>query len=221
MEKPATAGFSASWSELRFRRTGPHGDEANAHEKAAHLVARWRDVGPTRWLARGAAQGKRRCDNEHVTTVARLVTVVDVSDVESDAHTMSVSARHEAELADGRRVLLLDGRGWTSTLMRTRIPDDGVVREDVTDIWAVTSVEEIEESARTVVGPDEPSAGYTREEFEDGHWVHLSDVLQQHAVVVAARELKRMPHDVTLSERLLARVRSGCDPEGHGASSVT
>ena len=151
---------------------------------------------------------KRRCDNEHVTTVARLVTVVDVRDVESDAHTMSVSARHEAELADGRRVLLLDGRAWTSTLMRMRIPDDGVAREDVTDIWAVTSVEKIEQSARTVVGPDEPFAGSTREELEDGHWAHLSDVLRQHGVVVDASELKQLPHDVTLSERLLARVQA-------------
>jgi hypothetical protein len=152
--------------------------------------------------------GARRCDNVHVTAVARLVTVVDIREEAADVHSMSVSARHDAVLADGRRVLLLDGRGWTSALMRMRIPDDGGVREDVTDIWAVTSVEEIEQSARTVVGPDEPFAGYTREELEDGHWAHLSDVLRQHGVVVDAQELKQLPHDVTLSERLLARVRS-------------
>ena len=56
--------------------------------------------------------------------MARLATVVDIHDVGADAHTMSVSARHEAELADGRRVLLLDGRGWTSALMRMQIPDE-------------------------------------------------------------------------------------------------
>jgi hypothetical protein len=143
-----------------------------------------------------------------VTTVVRLLTIVDVRDGESDARTMSVSARQEAVLADGRRILLLDGRGWTSTLMRMRIPDDGEAREDVTDIWAVTSVEEMEQSARTVVGPDEPFAGYTREELDDGHWAHLSDVLRQHGVVVDAPELRQLPHDVRLSERLLARVRS-------------
>jgi hypothetical protein len=121
---------------------------------------------------------------------------------------MSVSARHEAELRDGRRVLLLDGRGWTAELMQRRLPDGAVVQEDVSDIWAVTSVEEIEQSARTVVGPDEPFAGYTREEVEDGHWAHLSDVLRQDGVVVDAKELRQLPHDVTLSERLLARLRS-------------
>ena len=136
------------------------------------------------------------------------MTVVDVADVQADAHTMSVSARHEAVLADGRRVLLLDGRGWTSALKRMQLPDDGVMREDATDIWAVTSVEEIERSARTVVGPDEPFAGFTREELEAGHWDHLSDVLRRHGVVADARELKRLPHDVVLTERLLARIRS-------------
>jgi len=143
-----------------------------------------------------------------MTAVARLVTVVDLRADESDAHTMSVSARHEAVLADGRHILLLDGRGWTSALMHFRTPDDGALREDVTDIWAVTSIEEIEKSARTVVAPDEPFAGYTREELEDGHWAHLSDVLRQQGVIADARELKQLPHDVTLSERLLARVRS-------------
>lgn len=105
--------------------------------------------------------------------MARLVTVVDVRDDESGPHRMSLAALHEAVLTDGRRVLLLDGRGWTAELMRTQVPDDGVLREVITDIWAVTSVEEIEQSARTVVGPDEPSGGRTREEFEDGHWAHL------------------------------------------------
>jgi hypothetical protein len=143
-----------------------------------------------------------------VTVVARLVTVVDLHGDEADAHCMSVSARHEAVLADGRRVVLLEGRGWTSALMRIQRSDEGVLREDATDIWTVTSVAEIEHSARTVVGPDEPFAGSTREELEAGHWAHLSDVLRQHGVVADARELQQLPHDVKLSERLLARVRS-------------
>jgi hypothetical protein len=140
--------------------------------------------------------------------VVRLVTVVDVHDGVADAQTMSVSARHEAVLADGRHLLLLDGRGWTSALMTLQIPDDGVARESVTDIWAATSVEEIEQSARTVVGPDATYGGYSQEEIEDGHWSHLSDVLRQQGVVTDAHELKHLPHDVTLSARLLARLQS-------------
>jgi hypothetical protein len=137
-----------------------------------------------------------------VIAVERLVTVVDVHDVEADAHTMSVSARHEAVLADGRHVVLLDGRGWTSALRY------GELRADVPDIWSATSVEEIQKSARTVVGPDEPFDGHTQEELEAAHWDHLAGVLRQQGVIADARELKRLPHDVLLSERLRARVRS-------------
>jgi hypothetical protein len=209
--KARYGGLFCVLGELAFKRTGPHGGAGEGtkkpRKKPRTWLTRWRDVGEIRWRA-CKLRGMRSCENDHVTAVARLVTIVDVRDLEADAHTMSVSARHEAVLADGSRVLLLDGRGWTSALMRMQIPDDGVVREDVTDTWAVTSVEEIEQSARTVVGPDEPFAGYTREELEDGHWAHLSDVLRQHGVEVDARELKQLPHDVTLSERLLARVRS-------------
>ena len=140
--------------------------------------------------------------------MTHLVTFVDVRDSESGGDRMSVSARHEAVLADGSRVLLLDDRGWTSTLMRMRALDQGVLREDAADIWSVTSVEEIEKSARAVVGPDEPFGGFTREELTAGHWAHFSDLLRQQGVVAAARDLEQLPHDVTLSERLVARVRS-------------
>jgi hypothetical protein len=143
-----------------------------------------------------------------VTAVARLVTFVDVHHEVADSHTMSVSARHEAVLADGRHVVLLDGRGWTAALMQVRASGDNAPPEDGPDIWAVTSVEEIERSARAVVGPDEPFGGYTREELEAGHWAQLCDVLREQGVVTDAGVLRQAPHDVTLSERLLARLRS-------------
>jgi hypothetical protein len=138
-----------------------------------------------------------------MAAVTRLVTLVDVNDENSDARQMSVSARHEAELVDGRPVVLLDDRGWTSSALRAsgvgEIPDQP-------DIWALTSVQEIEETARVVVGPDEPPDGYSQEEAEAAHWAYLADVLQQQGVVVDALELNRLPHDVVLSERLLARI---------------
>jgi hypothetical protein len=159
-----------------------------------------------------------------MAAVARLVTLVDIRDDSTEdprtsaapypsqavrrtgwaavdrpptrnvgVRQMSVSARHEALLVDGRRVLLLDDRGWSSS-------------GNVPDIWAVTSVEDIEETARFVVGPDEPFAGRSQEDMEAAHWAFLSEVLRRQGVVVDARELKRLPHDVVLSERLLARV---------------
>jgi hypothetical protein len=130
-----------------------------------------------------------------MAAAARLLTLVELRD--ADAREMSVSARHEAELVDGRRVLLLDDRGWTESWGSSG---------NVPDIWAVTSVEDIEKTARTVVGPDEPFAGRSQADMEADHWAFLSEVLRRQGVVVDARELKRLPHDVVLSQRLLARV---------------
>ena len=129
-----------------------------------------------------------------MAAVARLVTFVDVRDDVADAHTMSVSARHEAVLADGRRLLLLGDRGWTSS------------SAGVADIWSETSAEEIERTARFVVGPDEPFDGRSQEDMEADHWAYLARVLRQHRVVVDATELRQLPHDVVLGQRVIARI---------------
>jgi hypothetical protein len=49
--------------------------------------------------------------------------------------------------------------------------------------------------------------------MEADHWAFLSEVLRRQGVAVDTRELKRLPHDVVLGERLLARV-------GHGAGDA-
>jgi hypothetical protein len=146
-----------------------------------------------------------------VSAVTRLVTFVDLAEGVGDARQASVSARHEAELPDGRRVLLLDDRGWSFSSPITAFQagdasDRDSTREQLPDPWALTSVEEFEQTARMVVGPDEPFEGSSQEDAEEGHWAYLSDVLRQHGVVVDALDLRRLPHDVVLSERLLARV---------------
>ncbi len=130
------------------------------------------------------------CDDGHVTPVTRLVTFVDI-DVDVPRQ-MSVSAHHEAVLVGGRRVRLLDDRGWSAS--------------GPPNIWAMTSVEDIVDTACTVVGPDEPSGGRSHEDMEADHWVQLTEVLRKQGVVADALELKRLPHEVVLSERLLARV---------------
>jgi hypothetical protein len=151
-----------------------------------------------------------------MSAVTRLVTFVDLAEGIGDTRQTRFSARHEAVLLDGRRVLLLDDRGWTwSSLITVQAgaSDRDSTREQQPDIWATTSVEDIEQTARIVVGPDEPTDGYSQEDAEQGHWAYLSDVLAQHGVVVDALDLRRLPHDVVLSERLLARV-------GHSATGV-
>lgn len=145
-----------------------------------------------------------------MSVVTSLVTFVDLTEEGGGTRQTSFSARHEAVLLDGRRVLLLDDRGWTWSrllaLQAGKASDRGSTREQRPDIWATTSVEDIEETARMVVGPDEPPGGYTQEDMEAGHWAYLAGLLRQQGVAVDATELTRLPHDVVLSERLLARV---------------
>lgn len=128
--------------------------------------------------------------------VTRLVTFVDVDNDVADARQVSVSARHEAVLVNGRRVLLLDDRGWSAS--------------GPPDIWAVTSVQHIVDTTRVVIGPDEPFDGRSHEDMEADHWAQLTEVLRKQGIVADALELKRLPHEVVLSERL--RTRVGHDP---------
>lgn len=150
-----------------------------------------------------------------MVTVARLVTLVDVDDRAGDPRQLSLSARQEAVLEDGRRVLLLDDRGWTTSLGEPAVgdfPDADSSGHGEPAISAVWSVEAVQETARVVVRPDEPPAGRSREDMESDHWAHLSRVLGQHGMIVDALVLKRLPHDVVLSKRLLTLI--GPDPIG-------
>lgn len=111
-----------------------------------------------------------------------------------DPREMSLSALHLAVLDDGRRMTLLDDRGWAV--------------HGPPDIWRRTSVEEIEADARTVVGPDEPHGNHSKADMEADHWAHLVGILRQQGVLAEAEELRRLPHDVELSERLRTRITS-------------
>jgi hypothetical protein len=129
--------------------------------------------------------------------VRRLETVADLQRAEN-ARDMSVSARLDAVLADGRRIVLLDGRGWTGSLR-------GAGADDM-DVWATSSEAEIAETARVVVGPDEAYGGRSQSEMDAGHWSTLAETLAAHGVEATAEDLRRLPHDVVLSERLRARL---------------
>lgn len=133
-----------------------------------------------------------------MAAVTRLLTLVDICDSGADALMMSVSARHEAVLADGRRVVLLDDRGW-----------GGTVAVDSAGRWASETVEEMERTARVVVGPDEPPEGRSQADMEMGHWQALSRTLRQHGVDADVELLKTLPHDVELSDRVHARLGHG------------
>jgi hypothetical protein len=109
-----------------------------------------------------------------------------------DPCEMSASAVHLAVLDDGRRLSLLDDRGW------------GV--SGPADIWRRTSVEEVEATARTVVGPDEAYGSRSQAGMAADHWAYLAGILRRQGVLVDVEELSRLPHDVELSKRLRTRI---------------
>ncbi|MGH3491275.1 MAG: hypothetical protein ACRDP8_25565 [Actinopolymorphaceae bacterium] len=111
-----------------------------------------------------------------------------------DPHQLSLSALHLAVLDDGRRLTLLDDRGW------------GV--HGPPDALRQTSVEEIEADARMVVGPDEAYGGRSQADMAAGHWSSLAGILRQQGVLVDVEELSGLPHDVELGERLRTRFTS-------------
>lgn len=86
-------------------------------------------------------------------------------------------------------MLLLADRGW-----REQLRGPGAA-----DIWSTITEEEIETTARTVVGPDEPFEERSHADMEAGHWAYLEAVLREQGVSADAKELKRLPHDVVLS----------------------
>lgn len=152
-----------------------------------------------------------------MSAVARLLTFVDLNDADDAgpaARRMSVTARHEAVLADGRRVVLLDDRGWCERLVVVRCgqrsdENRGCAELDPPSIWASETVEELTRTARVVVGPDEPFEGRSQADMEAGHWDALARILRRHGVESAAGELRALRHDVELSDRVLARIADG------------
>jgi hypothetical protein len=152
---------------------------------------------------------------KRMAVVARLLTYVDIDDEDDDgpdAPRMSVSARHEAVLADGRRVVLLADRGWSGEVVVAwhDKPSEQDRRDfELSGIWASETVEGMKREARVVVGPDEPFDGRTQADMEADHWAALARILQQHGVAVDAAELKVLPQDVELSDRVIARIGRG------------
>lgn len=119
-------------------------------------------------------------------TVKKLVTFADVDDRKPG---YAAAVRHTAVLSDGREIVLLDDRGWSSG------------RRDESE-----TIDDLERFARMVVGPDEPWGGRTRAEMEAGHWTTLAKKLEDAGIDVDANTLRAVPHEVVLSDRLRSRV---------------
>lgn len=94
---------------------------------------------------------------------------------------------------------------WTAAVSCSWLTGAGTSRARATS-GAVTSVEEVADTARMVVGPDEPFDGHSQKDMEADHWACLAAVLRRQCVEVDSLELGRLPRDVVLGEQLLARL---------------
>jgi hypothetical protein len=130
-----------------------------------------------------------------VGRVVRLLTVAELD--EGGTGDLSVSVRHEAVLNDGRRMVLLHDRGWTQSAL---------VARDARAAAPVLSEEDIVETARQVVGPDEVFGGYTKTEVDAAHWRTLAEKLAAQGVTADPDVLRRLPHEVEFGEKLRARL---------------
>jgi hypothetical protein len=130
----------------------------------------------------------------------RLVTFININinaatgtELKADRQ-MSISAVHQLELVGGRRVTLLDDRGWSSS---------GPI-----GIWSYTSLDDLTENARLVVGPDEPPEGRSHEDEAAMHWAQLAANAHSQGVHIGPAELAALPHDVEISPEIRARLIS-------------
>lgn len=95
-------------------------------------------------------------------------------------------------LSDGRRLLLSNDRGWGGSMSGGRGPDD---------MWAYLTIEDIERTALNVVLPDD-----AEETGEEHPWDWLAERIRALGVETTSEELRQLPYDVVLSERLRARL---------------
>jgi hypothetical protein len=69
------------------------------------------------------------------------------------------------------------------------------------------------QTAPVVVGPDEPFGDRSQTEMEALHWKPLVQTFRERGVVADAAKLRGLPHDVELSDRLLARTAAASTEE--------
>lgn len=142
--------------------------------------------------------------DEDAVLLTRLVTFVDIH--AADDSQLSFSARHDVLLADGRRIVLLDDRGWSQSRIHFFGDSEPTTRNEGSSPWDGVTRAHIEAAARTVVGPDEAYGDYTQSEIDEAHWAYLSGTLEKHGIDVDATDLRALSHEVELSDRLLARI---------------
>jgi hypothetical protein len=152
---------------------------------------------------------RERAQCPALAAIARLITYTDLNDWPGQPATqVSCSAVLKAELVDGREIVLLDDRGWSESALYA---EGRGALDQASDQWRGMTEEHVVETARTVVGPDEPADSESYEEAERMHWSYLAGVLERHGVAASPDDLRSLPHFIVLSDRLRRRI-TGAPP---------
>ncbi|WP_248827617.1 hypothetical protein [Frankia sp. Mgl5] len=109
----------------------------------------------------------------------------------ASSRTLHFRVEEFATLSDGRRLTLTDDRGWSS-----KRSGGGAATA-----WVGLTVEAVESAVRNVVLPDD-----AEETGELYSWTHLVERLRALGVETTLEELRRLPYEVILSQRLQARL---------------
>lgn len=122
-------------------------------------------------------------------SVVTSMTPQEVEMYQRDAH---FRVEEFATLSDGRRVTLSQDRGWSSS---------GVSGAADDDLWAYLAVEDVERDVLNVVLPDDAEA------TGDKHpWELFAERLVDLGVSTTPEDLRALPYEVILSQRLRERL---------------
>jgi hypothetical protein len=112
----------------------------------------------------------------------------DLHRASGDGRSVSFDVTEFALLADGRRVVLRDGLGftigWGSAVAAT------------TDVWTTLAVGDLVRDVLNVVLPDD-------DDGEDHPWEWLAELARDRGLDVTAVDLRAVPYEVELTGRVL------------------
>ena len=127
----------------------------------------------------------------------RLVTIADLGHNVLHKSRVSVAARLGVVLSDGSSLMLFDDRGYSTNQQ-----------------WSEVSVEDIKENALAVVGPERADNNPDLEATAMDYWEDLSEILEGRDIDVDPAELRELPREVRLSQRLLKRLDAAIQDQG-------
>lgn len=136
----------------------------------------------------------RRCNHDGMS-VARLKTLVSFG--EDTPERASVALELFAVLENGTEHLLLADRGFCWAL------SSAPASHWTGMMWS----DELKDSARACVGPDEPRESQTPSQAEHDHWSVLADDLRiVRGVTTTPAQLAKTPHDVVFDDAITRRL---------------